>query len=44
VRRIIDEHDSPVLAAPSGVRREEIAEPYYRRLKGGEGIACVLTS
>ena len=44
VRRIADEHDIPVLAAPSGVRKEELVEPYYRRLKGREGVACVLTS
>src|SRR5438128_3990905 len=44
VRRIADEHDIPVLAAPRGVRKEELVEPYYRRLKGAEGVACVLTS
>jgi len=44
VRRVTEEHDIPVLAAPRGVRKEELVEPYYRRLKGGEGVACVLTS
>jgi hypothetical protein len=44
VRRIADEDDIPVLAAPSGVRKEALVEPYYRRLKGAEGVACVLTS
>ena len=44
VRRITDERGIPVLAAPRGVRKEELVEPYYRRLKGGEGVACVLTS
>jgi hypothetical protein len=44
VRRITDERGIPVLAAPRGVRKEELVEPYYRRLKGAEGVACVLTS
>ena len=44
VRRIADEYAIPVLPAPSGVRKEELVEPYYRRLKGAEGVACVLTS
>jgi hypothetical protein len=44
VRRITDEHGIPVLGAPRGVRKEELVEPYYRRLKGAEGVACVLTS
>jgi hypothetical protein len=34
----------PLLAAPKGVRKEEVVRPYYRRLEGAEGIACVLTS
>jgi hypothetical protein len=44
VRRFADEHAIPVLAAPSGVHKEELVAPYYRRLKGAEGVACVLTS
>ena len=44
VRRVTDEQGIPVLAAPSGVRKEELVEPYYRQLKGAEGVACVLTS
>jgi hypothetical protein len=44
VRRITEEHDIPVVAAPSGVRKEELVEPYYRRWNGAEGVACVLTS
>jgi hypothetical protein len=44
VRRITDERGIAVLAAPRGVRKEELVEPYYRRLKGAEGVACVLTS
>src|SRR3954454_20429838 len=39
VRRIADERGIPVLAAPRGVRKEELVEPYYRRLTGGEGVA-----
>ena len=34
----------PVLAAPKGVRKEELVRPYYGKLGSHEGIACVLTS
>src|SRR5216684_1075848 len=44
VRRITDERGIPVLAAPHGIKKEELVEPYYRRLKSDEGVACVLTS
>ncbi len=44
VRRTTEELGLPVLAAPRGVRKEELVEPYYRRLKSAEGVACVLTS
>jgi len=44
VRRITEEQGIPILAAPRGVRKEELVEPYYRRLKSAEGVACVLTS
>ena len=48
VRRFSDEHGIPVLQAPpappSGVRKEDFVQPFYRRLKGDQGIACVLTS
>jgi hypothetical protein len=44
VRRITDEHRIPLVAAPKGARKEELVEPYYRRLKGARGVACVLTS
>jgi hypothetical protein len=43
VRRVTDEQGIPVLAAPNGVRKE-VVELYYRRLKGAQGVACVLTS
>jgi hypothetical protein len=44
VRRVAEEHDIPVVAAPRGVKKEDLVEPYYRRLKGDQGVACVLTS
>jgi len=44
VRRFTEEQGIPILAAPRGVRKEELVEPYYRRLKSAEGVACVLTS
>jgi hypothetical protein len=44
VLRTTEEQGTPLLAAPRGVRKEELVEPYYRRLKGAEGVACVLTS
>ena len=48
VRRIADERGIPVLAAPpappKGVSKEDFVQPFYRRLKGSEGVACVLTS
>jgi hypothetical protein len=34
----------PVLAAPKGVRKEEVVRPFYGKLGPQEGIACVLTS
>src|SRR6266849_2739035 len=44
VRRVTDDEGIPVLAAPKGVRKEDLVEPYYRRVKGAEGVVCVLTS
>ena len=48
LRRITEEQGIPVLAAPpappKGVRKEDFVQPFYRRLKGEQGIACVLTS
>jgi hypothetical protein len=44
VRRITDELGIPVVAAPHGVKKEDLVEPHYRRLKANEGVACVLTS
>jgi DNA-binding transcriptional ArsR family regulator len=34
----------PVLAAPKGVRKEEVVRPFYGKLGPQAGIACVLTS
>src|SRR5438552_10482962 len=43
VRRMTDELGIPVVAAPpKGVRKEEFVQPFYRRLKTDQGIACVL--
>ena len=44
VERSAQEQGLPVLAAPKGVRKEELVRPYYGRLGPKEGIACVLTS
>ncbi|HZO27653.1 MAG TPA: hypothetical protein VFH48_16880 [Chloroflexota bacterium] len=45
VDRYAAEQGIPVLAAPKGVRKEEVVAPYYRRLRGEEeGVACILTS
>jgi hypothetical protein len=33
----------PVVAAPKGVRKEELVRPYYGKLGPHEGVACVLT-
>ena len=48
VRRITEDQGIPVLAAPPapprGVRKEDFVQPFYRRLRGEPGIACVLTS
>jgi hypothetical protein len=48
VRRVTDELGIPVLQAPPapprGERKEDFVQPYYRRLKAGQSIACVLTS
>jgi hypothetical protein len=45
VRRITDDQGIPVLPAPpKGVRKENFVQPLYRRLKGAEGVACILTS
>ena len=35
---------TPLMPAPKGIRKEEVVEPYYRRLRGAEGVACVLTT
>src|SRR5438876_312260 len=45
VRQTTDEQGIPIRPAPpKPIRKEDVAQPFYRRLKGGQGIACVLTS
>lgn len=44
VEQSTQEQGIPVLAAPKGVRKEELVRPYYGRLGPREGVACVLTS
>jgi hypothetical protein len=44
VERWTPAQGSPVLAAPQGVRQEELVRPYYGQLGPGEGVAGVLTS
>ena len=53
MRSITDEYGIPVMAAPppprgmradKGTRKEHFVQPFYRRLKREQGIACVLTS
>jgi hypothetical protein len=45
VRQFTEQHAIPVLQAPpKPERKEDFVKPYYRRLKGNEGVACVLTS
>ena len=44
VKRTTEDRGIPLLAAPKGVRKEELVQPYYRRLKASEGVACVLSS
>ena len=34
----------PLLTAPTGQRKEEVVAPFYRRLGGEEGVACILSS
>jgi hypothetical protein len=44
VLHYLPQHNIPLMPAPKGVRKEEVVEPYYRRLHGAEGVACVLTT
>src|ERR1700694_1234337 len=37
VRRMTAELGIPVVAAPHGVKKEDLVDPYYRRLKGDQG-------
>jgi hypothetical protein len=45
VRQFTDERGIPVRQAPpKGIRKEDFVQPYYRGLRSGQGVACVLTS
>ena len=44
VARYAEELGVPLLAAPKGVRKEEMVAPYYQRCKEAEGVVCILTS
>jgi hypothetical protein len=44
VARYAAAHAIPVLAAPKGVRKEEVVAPYYQRFREAEGVVCVLAS
>jgi hypothetical protein len=44
VDRYAAERGIPVLRAPKGARKEDLVRPYYRRLSGAEGVACILSS
>jgi hypothetical protein len=44
VARYAAERAIPVVAAPAGVRKEEVVAPYYRQDAAAEGVVCVLTS
>jgi hypothetical protein len=37
-------HRIEQLAAPKRARKEDLVQPYYRRLGEHEGVACILTS
>jgi hypothetical protein len=44
IARYAAQQGIPIVAAPKDQRKEEVVAPYYRRLKGAEGVACILTS
>jgi hypothetical protein len=44
VNRFAQEHGIPLLAAPTGERKEDVVAPYYRRFREAEGLVCILTS
>jgi hypothetical protein len=44
VTRYAQEHAVALVPAPKGERKEDVVAPYYRRLKGEEGVACILSS
>jgi hypothetical protein len=44
VRSYTTEQEIPLESAPKGERKEDLVQVYYRRLRGAEGVACVLSS
>jgi hypothetical protein len=44
VARYAQARGIPLVAAPADARKEEAVAPFYRRLEGPEGVACILTS
>jgi hypothetical protein len=44
VARYAQARGIPLVAAPADARKEEAVAPFYRRLEGPAGVACILTS
>lgn len=44
LRQYLASHETPLLQAPKGARKEDLVLPYYQELRGDEGVACVLAS
>jgi hypothetical protein len=44
VARYAQAHGIPIVAAPTGERKEEVVAPYYQEFRAAEGVACILTS
>ncbi len=44
VTRFAAEHDTPLLPAPVGQRKEDVVAPYYQRFPGTEGVVVILSS
>ena len=44
VARYAAEHAIPLVAAPTGQRKEDVVAPYYRRFRAAEGVVAILTS
>jgi hypothetical protein len=44
VARYAQAHGIPIVAAPTGERKEEVVGPYYQAYKAAAGVVCILTS